>query len=89
MTEERIKEILSSEPDKQKAVKEFGEYQGKALQLFNGKYGYYLKWGDKNCAIPKEERADALSISEERAREIASSSPEKSTKPKRRAFTRK
>lgn len=89
MTEERIKEILSSEPDKQKAVKEFGEYQGKALQLFNGKYGYYLKWGDKNCAIPKEERADALSISEERAREIASSSPEKSTKLKRRAFTRK
>ena len=89
LSEERVHEIVAAEPGKSNAVKEFGEYQGKALQILSGKYGYYIKWGDKNCAIPKDERENALSMTEERAREIASCAPEKSARAGKRTFRSK
>lgn len=83
LTEERVKEIITSDPSKANIVKDFGEYDGAPLHLLSGKYGLYLKWGDKNCVIPKEERASASDMTVERAREIAAAAPDKKTQKKR------
>ena len=37
---------------------DFGDYEGKKLGIYHGKYGYYLKHGDTNIAIPKEYKND-------------------------------
>ncbi|MBO4410331.1 MAG: type I DNA topoisomerase [Spirochaetales bacterium] len=36
------------------AVVDFGEHEGQKLGIYHGKYGYYLKHGDKNIAVPRE-----------------------------------
>ena len=76
----RAHELCSADPSSAGAVKDFGEYEGKPLHLVNGRYGMYLRWGDRNCPIPKEEREGAASMSTERAREIASAAPAKTAK---------
>ena len=88
MTAERAREIVSSDPSKLNVEKEFGDYEGQALNLVNGRYGFYLKWGEKNCPIPSAERGDAKNMTVERARELASAAPEKKAKP-RRSFSKK
>ena len=40
------------------AVVDFGDYEGKKLGIYHGKYGYYLKHGDTNIAVPKEYKND-------------------------------
>ncbi|MGI6432994.1 MAG: type I DNA topoisomerase [Sphaerochaetaceae bacterium] len=40
-------------------LKEFEPLEGKSLGVFNGKYGFYGKWGKDNFTLPKEMRKDA------------------------------
>ena len=66
-------------------LRDYGEFEGKSLQLIDGRYGAYLRWGDRNCALKGDEKKDPMSITEERAREIALSAPE----PQKRAYRRR
>ena len=90
ISKERAIEIASSDSTKLNAIRDFGEFEGKPLMIVDGRYGAYIKWGDRNCPIPKEERDGAGSMSVERARELAAAAPEKKSAPKRRTgYTRR
>ena len=84
ITLERAAEIINADSSAGSIIKDFGDYQGMPLHLVNGRYGAYIKWGDRNAAIPKVERARAAEMSVERARELASSAPEKKTRSTKR-----
>lgn len=58
-------------------IRTYGPLDGKPLQLLSGRYGAYIKWGTRNCALTKEEKASPDTVTEERAREIALGTPEK------------
>lgn len=47
-----------------------GEYDGKPISLAVGRYGLYIKWGDENIALPKEDRKEGASLTLERLGEI-------------------
>ncbi len=66
-------------------LKDFGELEGKSLTLLSGRYGAYIKWGDRNCALKGDEKKNPMDISAERAREIALAAPE----PQKRSFRRR
>ena len=90
ISKERAIEIASSDSTKLNAIRDFGEFEGKPLMIVDGRYGAYIKWGDRNCPIPKEEREGAGSMSVERARELAAAAPERKSAPKRRTgYSRK
>ena len=74
----------SSVKNEKTVIKTFPALEGKSLEILSGRYGAYLKWGDKNIALAKEEKERADSITEERAKELALSAPEK-----KRTFRRK
>ena len=76
------------EKEEKKPIKEFAPLDGKPLYIIDGRYGAYLRWGDKNCPLSKEEKADPASVSEERAKEIAISTPEKKRTFRRRTSSR-
>jgi len=65
----RALEILS-EPKKGRGgsvmIKEVGEYPKpkKAVSLYKGRYGYFLKMGTKNFGLPKEIKPEELDIKE-------------------------
>ncbi|MFA7108849.1 MAG: type I DNA topoisomerase [Sphaerochaetaceae bacterium] len=68
MTLERAIEILSQPKPGRKSkgastkakvpVVDLGEHEGEALGIFYGRYGYYMKHGKKNIALPKEYKND-------------------------------
>ncbi|MGP1508883.1 MAG: type I DNA topoisomerase [Sphaerochaeta sp.] len=39
-------------------VVDFGEHEGQRLGIFRGRYGYYLKYGDRNIRIAREYQQD-------------------------------
>ena len=84
MSAERAQEIVLASPEKLNIVRDFGEFEGKALHLLNGRYGVYIKWGDKNVAIPSAERDKAGEMTAERAQELAKSAPDKKSSARRR-----
>jgi DNA topoisomerase-1 len=52
----------------------FGELDGKPLAVFNGKYGFYGKWGKENFPLPKEMKKDGAalkSLTREQMEELA------------------
>lgn len=82
-----IDAIINPKAAEPKILKEFPPLDDKPLAIIDGRYGAYLKWGERNCPLSKAEKADPQSVSEERAREIALNTPEK--KMYRRRFSRK
>ena len=66
-------------------LRDYGEFEGKSLQLVDGRYGAYLRWGDRNCALSGEEKRNPDAITPERAAEIAAAAPERKTVRRRRA----
>lgn len=66
----------------------FDDFEGKQLAVFNGKYGFYGKWGKDNFALPKEMKKDAAaltSLTREQMIELARApKPERPTGKKRR-----
>ena len=71
--------------EEKKVIADFGEYEGKPLQVLDGRYGAYIKWGDRNCALSGDEKKNPETLNAERAREIASSAPEKKKSVRRRS----
>ena len=66
-------------------MKKFQDLEGKSLELVSGRYGAYIKWGDRNCALKGDDKKDPMAITEERAKEIALAAPE----PRKRTVYRK
>ena len=73
-----------SETQEKISVKVFPDLEGKPLEIISGRYGAYLKWGDKNIALSREEKAEPEKVSEERAKELALNAPEKKRTFRRR-----
>lgn len=73
-----------SETQEKVSVKVFPDLEGKPLEIISGRYGAYLKWGDKNIALSREEKAEPEKVSEERAKELALNAPEKKRTFRRR-----
>lgn len=61
-------------------LKDYGVFEGEPLQLLDGRYGIFLRWGKKNCALSKEMKEMGVQLSEEEARKIASEAPEKKSR---------
>ncbi len=81
-----LKTFNKAKEDSEKPpVKEFSPFEGKSLCILDGRYGLYLKWGSKNIALSKEDKAHPEAITEERARELAQNAPER----KRTSFRQK
>ncbi len=86
----RLDDIVNEENEpKNKVLRIYPDLDGKSLELIDGRYGAYIKWGDKNCALRKEEKENPMDLSDERVREIALSAPEKAKSGKRKTANRK
>ncbi|MBO8436579.1 MAG: type I DNA topoisomerase [Spirochaetes bacterium] len=81
---ERAIEIVSSDPEKLKVIRDFGTFEDLPLTIQNGRYGAYIKWGDKNVAIPSAERSTVSEMTAERAQELAKNASDKKSGTKRR-----
>lgn len=53
-----------------KLPKDLGEYDGLPVSVNNGRYGPYVKWGDKFVNIPRGTVADPLDLTMEKAGEL-------------------
>ena len=65
ITFERAMELLREEKRARRgaqAIKEFGKYNEQTIELFDGKYGMYLKWGKINATVPKDLDTDKLTL---------------------------
>ena len=79
ITEDEIHKIARSHG----AELSFGEVDGKPLGVFNGKYGYYLKWGKDNIKLPDNFKESYESLNKDEAIEIARSADIKPASKKR------
>lgn len=74
LTLDKIKEIVGDYKKRSQsgveAEKEFLECDGIKPLLINGNYGYYIKWGNDNVPLPKEEKENPSSLTDERVKEI-------------------
>lgn len=83
--------VLKIEQEKNKYIKVFEE--DKTIQVLNGRYGPYIKFGKKNVKIPKDKVPEELTLEECKA--IAAAAPEKkgrakaAAKPKAKAKPKK
>jgi DNA topoisomerase-1 len=89
ITFDRAMELLREEKKHRRgaqALKTVGKYEEQDIELLDGKYGMYLKWGKVNATVPKEMDAEKLSL--EQAIEIVKARAElestSSTKKKSR-----
>ena len=65
-------------------IRNFGELDGDMLELLDGKYGPYIKWGKKNIPLTPEEKKNPETVSPDRAVELA-----KAFVPKKRTYRKK
>ena len=65
-------------------LRTFPDLEGKGLEILSGRYGAYLKWGERNIALSKEDRDNIDSLSAERVNELALNAPEKKRTFRRR-----
>jgi DNA topoisomerase-1 len=96
ITFDRAMELLREEKRARRgsqALKEVGKHDEQIIELFDGKYGMYLKWGKVNATLPKEVNPDeltlekAIEIVKARAEQVGDSQPK--SKGKRRAPAKK
>ena len=64
ITEEEAIELIETKRkiDAQKIIKTFDENEN--IKVLNGRYGPYIAFGDKNIKIPKDKKADELTLEE-------------------------
>lgn len=67
---------------------ELKNYKDKPLAVMNGKYGAYLKWGDVNYKLSKENLEKPESLTQSEAEAIVDADPDKKPATRRR-FVRK
>ena len=79
---EKALEVVSKGKKKgNEVLREFNDYKGEKLEGIDGKYGPYLKWGERNCAIGKDQ--DVLTMSQEEAEAIAEKNADKPIRKRR------
>lgn len=78
------------------ALREIGKHEEQTIELFDGKYGMYLKWGKINATLPKEMNPDqvtleqAVAVIQARAEQMGESKPAKGGKrPARKPAAKK
>lgn len=62
---ERAMELLREEKKGRRgaqSLKQVGTWEGQTIELMDGKYGLYLKWGKVNATLPKESNPDTLTL---------------------------
>ncbi len=64
-------------------LREFNDYKGEKLCGIDGKYGPYLKWGERNCAIGKDQ--DVMTMTQQEAEAIAEKNADKPIRKRRTA----
>ena len=47
-----------------KPIKDLGTHNKKALAIYDGKYGPYIKWGKENYSLPKDTKIESLALEE-------------------------
>ena len=91
ITFDRAMELLREEKRARRgaqALKEVGKLDEQIIELFDGKYGMYLKWGKVNATLPKEVNPDeltlekAIEIVKARAEQVGDSQPKSKAKKK-------
>ena len=68
--EDAIKAIEKAEEIKSVQPVVLGQYEGKDVAATNGRYGYYLKWGTDNIALPSKYKKSVDGLTLEEAVEI-------------------
>lgn len=61
--------------------KKIGRYENFDIIIFDGKYGYYIKWNGNNCSMNENEKEDIDSIDENKGIEIIKRKLSSSTGP--------
>ena len=94
VTFERAMELLREEKRARRgaqAIKEFGKLNDQTIELMDGKYGMYLKWGKVNATLPKEVDHEkltpeqAIEIIKARAEQVGESTEKKAPPAKKPA----
>ena len=63
--------IIKRDEERNLPLKDFGTFEGLPLRVLNGRYGAYLKWGDKNIALSTKYKKDLSLLGEDEAKELA------------------
>ena len=56
--------------EKEQFPKKIGRYQDNDIIIFDGQYGYYIKWNGNNCSMYNSEKKNIDSINQEKGIEI-------------------
>jgi DNA topoisomerase-1 len=86
VTFERAMQLLSEEKKARRgaqAIREVGKHEDKVVELFDGKYGIYVKWEKINATLPKEIKPEELTLEQAVALIKARAEMEGTKKPKR------
>jgi DNA topoisomerase-1 len=86
ITFERAMQLLSEEKKARRgaqAIREVGKHEEKPVELFDGKYGMYVKWEKINATLPKEIKPEELTLDQAVALIKARAELEVTKKPKR------
>lgn len=84
VTFDDIRRESSPKNEEKSVISSFGVVEGEVLEILDGKYGPYIKWGRKNVPLTSEEKKDPSAVSLETALERA-----KSYEPKKRSYRKK
>ena len=74
LSAEDVEKAIKSDNAKERSESEkVFTVSGESVSLINGKYGYYLKRGKDNIALPQDIKNDISTLTEEKVQEIVSS----------------
>ena len=71
LSAEELVAIIKRDEERNLPLKDFGTFEGLPLRVLNGRYGAYLKWGDKNIALSTKYKKDLSLLGEDEAKELA------------------
>jgi len=89
VTFDRAMELLREEKRARRgaqAIREVGKHEDQAVELFDGKYGMYVKWGKINATLPKEIKPEdltldqAITLIKARAEQVGEKKPKRGAK---------
>jgi len=91
ITFDRAMELLREEKRARRgaqAIREVGKHEDQAVEIFDGKYGMYVKWGKINATLPKEMKPEeitleqAVALIKARAEQVVDKKPKRGARKK-------
>jgi DNA topoisomerase-1 len=91
ITFDRAMELLREEKRARRgaqALREVGKHEDKPVEIFDGKYGMYVKWDKINATLPKELKPEeitleqAVTLIKARAEQVGDKKPKRGAKKK-------